>query len=46
MLGSPLYMAPEILASNEYDSLADIWSLGVIFYQMIYGYFPYQANNM
>lgn len=41
MLGSPLNMAPEILSGKEYTSKADIWSIGICFYEMIYGKPPY-----
>ena len=39
MCGSPLYMAPEILARNNYNNLSDLWSVGLIIYQMLIGCF-------
>ena len=37
ILGSPLNMAPEILDHQPYNSKADIWSIGVAFYEMLFG---------
>lgn len=35
--GSPLNMAPEVLQSKEYDNRADIYSIGTVLYEMIFG---------
>jgi len=42
--GSPLYMPPEVLNRESYDPVvADVWSLGVIFYEMLIGSNPWSA---
>lgn len=46
ILGSPLNMAPEVLDRQAYNSKADIWSIGVSFYEMIFGKVPYTASNI
>lgn len=44
-LGSNLTMAPEVMQALSYDFRADIWSIGVVFYQMLYGKFPIRARG-
>lgn len=44
--GSPLYMAPEILYKKKYDRRCDLWSLGLILYEMHTGKRLFQANNI
>jgi serine/threonine-protein kinase ULK/ATG1 len=44
--GSPLFMAPEVLFQQPYDHAADSWSLGVIFYNMVVGGYPFKASDM
>lgn len=39
-VGSPRYIAPEVLASGEHDFRADLWSLGVLIYVLLAGRFP------
>lgn len=39
--GSPLYMAPEIMNNDIYNDQSDLWSVGIILYEMIYGVHPY-----
>jgi serine/threonine protein kinase len=45
LCGSPLYMAPEILRYQPYDAKGDLWSLGVIIYEMVTGRPPFTALN-
>jgi serine/threonine protein kinase len=41
MCGSPLYMAPEIISGGTYTVKSDLWSVGLILYEMVYGKSPY-----
>ena len=45
LCGSPMYMAPEIINKQDYSIKSDLWSVGIIIYQMIYGRVPYEVNN-
>lgn len=38
-------MAPEIIAKKPYGSECDIWSIGVVYYKLLFGSFPYMATN-
>ncbi|HWR34746.1 MAG TPA: protein kinase [Clostridia bacterium] len=44
--GTPAYMSPEILTQRPYDGRADIFSLGVVFYETLGGQQPFQADSI
>ncbi|KAG8228580.1 hypothetical protein J437_LFUL009285 [Ladona fulva] len=43
--GSPLYMAPEMIMDAKYDARVDLWSVGVIAYECLFGRAPYSSQN-
>ena len=43
--GTPLSMSPEIMQGRKYSYKADIWSVGVIFFTLITGVFPFFAKD-
>lgn len=43
--GTPIVMAPEVLSGKKYNHKADVWSLGIIFYEMITGFMPFMGSN-
>ena len=44
-LGTPLYMAPEMICHQLYDQRVDVWSLGCIVYQLLCGHTPFEAET-
>lgn len=44
--GSPGYVAPEIIKSQNYGISVDIWSLGIILYAITYGNLPFENSNI
>jgi serine/threonine protein kinase len=44
-MGSPLYMSPQLLVGEVYTPKSDIWSLGIIIYEMVYGHTPWPSAD-
>jgi NIMA (never in mitosis gene a)-related kinase len=44
--GTPYYASPEVWNEKPYDSKSDIWSLGVVIYEMTALEVPFQAEDM
>ena len=40
-IGTPVYMAPEVLSKNKYSEKADVFSFGVVLYEIFTGKLPY-----
>ncbi len=45
LVGTPHYMAPELIRGEEVDGRADLYSLGIMMYEMISGKLPYDGDN-
>lgn len=43
--GTPLIMAPEVLNGARYNHKADVWSLGILFFELLTGFTPFTGRD-
>jgi len=46
VVGTPSYIAPEILQGKEADARSDLWALGVVLYEMLSGRLPFHGLTL
>lgn len=46
LCGTPLYIAPEVLLQRGHDKGADIWSLGILIFELVTGYTPFYQKGI
>jgi len=46
VIGTPDYMSPEQVMGEHVDARSDLFTLGIIFYQLLLGQLPYKADTM
>lgn len=44
-VGTPIYMSPQIIIGEPYTIKCDVWSLGVVFYKMLYNLYPWEKTE-
>jgi serine/threonine protein kinase len=45
LVGSPSYLAPEVLTGDDADARADVWALGVTLYELVAGEKPFKGKD-
>ncbi|MHC4547294.1 MAG: protein kinase domain-containing protein [Planctomycetota bacterium] len=46
LIGTPLYMAPEVVTGERPSAASDLWSAGVMLYRMLTGRFPFAGKTL
>ena len=46
VVGTPYYLSPEIVQNNTYDNKSDVWSIGVLLYELCALRPPFNGQNI
>lgn len=44
--GTPLYESPQVIAGQNYSAKCDVWSTGVLFYEILFGHLPWAKCSL
>jgi serine/threonine protein kinase len=44
--GTPLYASPEMVRAESYDCKIDVWNIGVLTYELLYGNIPFEIRQV
>jgi len=45
MVGTPYYLSPEICEEKPYNSKTDVWSIGIVLYELCTNKHPFDAQS-
>ena len=45
-VGTEEYLAPEVINGEGHDSSVDWWSLGILMYELVYGFTPFRSAGL
>lgn len=45
MAGTPGYMCPQIVFEKKYTAKCDVWSMGIIYYELLFGNLPGRGDD-
>jgi serine/threonine protein kinase len=45
VIGTMLYMAPEVMKKKPYDEKSDMWAIGIVIFVMLTGRIPYKDRE-
>jgi len=43
--GTPLYVSPELLKRQNYNNKIDVWSIGILTYELLFGRVPFEIQT-
>jgi serine/threonine protein kinase len=44
LCGTPIYASPELVKKMQYDTKIDIWNIGILTYELLYGRVPFEIR--